>query len=364
VININKFDVMNKTLLRIFPILILIFISCSDNIDNTNGNGNGNEQEKAQNPYKTDKDLSSSFFLTWDNKVMHDEYFVLGFGYDVTGKYAHPASVRNKVIKIREFVEDYEGTRVYIDRGTSSGPELSIRGTEKECIENMGLKAGFNENEISKYKNLFKGNFISAFEKDTSFPDLSYNYLGITQVNTNCRLSFHYTDYLRELVLSKYLTDEFKADLEIKTAEEIIKQYGTHILKDIGIGERIDYLYRYAADENNNSYNCFIYNNNQYFSLSPLVMCKKPEGDPPLKENLYIEVVDGRRHNPNAWMVDITNFKGERIIFDGWNNIITNDNLTLVNFRTTDCLIPIYEFIEDPAKKEAFIQAYEKYLSE
>ena len=37
------------------------------------------------------------------------KYDVLGYGYDVTGEYLHPMSVRNPVLDIAKYKEDFEG---------------------------------------------------------------------------------------------------------------------------------------------------------------------------------------------------------------------------------------------------------------
>ncbi len=353
-----------KKIVGILFLLALAFASCSDHDDDIANLPDNNENEEGvspQNPYKTGKDLSSSAYATWDNKGMDDKYYMLGYGYDATGKYAHPASVRNKVLNFE--VYDKDDGSVLFSKSTSSGPELFIAGTQRECVQDLAKKAGFSTTEISKYRNLFKGKFDSPFKNDTSFPELSYYYHGVSQINVVYHLSFLYSTYRKDRFQSSYLTNNFKADLETKSAEEILKIYGTHILSSILIGERMDYLYRYAADEKSSSSDWFLYNTHRYFSQGPSAWTSSPKKDPPLKENMYIEVVDGTRPNPNTWMVDITNFQGKRIEFNGWKSI-TDNSLTLVAFRNDDGLIPIYEFVKDPAKREALTKAYEKYLSE
>lgn len=348
-----------KNILSLSFLFLFVLASCSDD-NNNEGTDTGGGNKEPTNPYYTGKDLSSSTFTDWDNKAMNDDYYMLGYGYDATGKYAHPSSVRNKVIDMAKFDEDYD--RINFFNSASSGPELLMGKTREECIEAMAVEAGFSENEISRYKNLFKEKFASPFKEDSSFPDLPYQYLGISQVHTQYHLYFLYMSHMEKRI-HEYFTEDFANDLETKPAEDIIKKYGTHILKAIRIGERIDYLYRFAGDENSNSYGWFLYNMHKYFSQGPTTWGSEPEKDPPLKENLYIEVVDGTHPKPNVWMVDITNYKGERIIFDGWKNI-SEANLTLVGFRSTDGLEPIYNLINNPDKKEELRKAYEKYLSE
>lgn len=46
-----------------------------------------------------------------------EKYDVLGFGYDVTGEYLHPMSVKNPVLDIEKYEKDNKGRLIY---GTSS----------------------------------------------------------------------------------------------------------------------------------------------------------------------------------------------------------------------------------------------------
>lgn len=354
---------MKKILSMFFCLLILS--ACSDNdkyIPEPGPNPDPDPddgKEEAENPYKTDKDLSSSTFVDWDSKNMSETYFMLGYGYDATGKYAHPASVRNKVLDVEKFDQDYNEITLF--KATSGGTELYIAGTLEECRKSMAESAGFDSQKIYKYKNLFKGIFEHAFEKDTSFPRLSYYYRGISQLYVMYHVYFLYMSNMQERFQTKYLNEVFKTDLETKSSEEIVRLYGTHILSGIKIGERMDYLYRYAEDKNSNSAQWFLYSMHRYFSEGPSIGGSQPQGNAPLKENIYIEAVDGTKPDPNAWMVDITNYKGEMILFDGWDNI-TDANLTLVAFRGNKSLIPIYEFVKDSVKKAELMQYCEKYL--
>lgn len=357
-----KYNHMIKNLFPLMLLMIIVSVSCSD--DNDNGDNNGGGRGETKNLYKTGNDLSSSSYTNWDKKGMQDIYFMLGYGYDVTGKYAHPSSVRSKVLDLDKYESDYEHS-VEKMWSSSAGAELGLSGTKEECIGTMGERAGFSENEITKYKNLFKVTFDSAFKNDTTFRNLSYRYMSTSQVYTYYHTYFMYLSYMQERFQDRYLTDEFKNDIESKSAEEIINKYGTHILRAIIVGFRGDYLYRYAEDGNANSYNWFLYNIHNYFSVGPWSWASEPQGESPLKENLYIEMIDGKQHNSNNWMVDITNYTGEPIVFNGWKDINDEiENLTLINFRSKDCLIPIYEFVKDPLKKEELIKAYERYLSE
>ncbi|MCD8167234.1 MAG: hypothetical protein LUE93_14670 [Bacteroides sp.] len=55
----------------------------------------GPDPGPKESPYKTGVDKSLALFVDWDYGDT-DEYFLLGYGYDATGRYAHPGFVRKK----------------------------------------------------------------------------------------------------------------------------------------------------------------------------------------------------------------------------------------------------------------------------
>lgn len=128
---------------------------------------------------------------------------------------------------------------------------------------------------------------------------------------------------------SKYLTVQFKKDLEIKSAKEIIALYGTHVLKKIDIGQRMDYLYCHNQEFNGRKW--FIPTMYKYFIPTPSTWTETPKEAAPLKQNLAVELVEGNKLAPNFWMIDVTNYTGEKIVSQEWNNI-SKTAPTLVDF--------------------------------
>lgn len=337
-------------------ILLILFtsVSCSDN---------DNDQDEPivcpiVNPYKTGKDLSTSKWEKWTNVGDSESYSMLGYGYDATGKYAHPAWVRAKIFDVDKYKAKNDGGVSMFKTSSSSG-EINFSGTKEESIKRLAALGGFSETESTTYKNLFRATFDGIFSGDTSFPNIDYYYVGG---------SSNFTAYLGRFIynqktVSQYLTDEFKFDVETLSADKVIEKYGTHLLREVYLGRRIDYVYRANSSDMNILLSWANYNEYYYFKIpNSGVIISTPEVSNPDKENLYIQVVDDINPNPNTWMFDITNYQAEPITFNGWNNV-TNENVTLINF-SDKALIPIYEIIEDSTKKEEIRQAYEKYLKE
>jgi hypothetical protein len=339
-----------KNKLSFFTLSLFLLASCSK----APGDKPITPEEKI-NPYFTGIDLSNTARIDWETRDLTDKYYMLGYGYDITGKYAHPASTRNKVIDIEEFEQD--GGTIFSSFTSSGGPELDISGTRETCIQSMGKRAGLSEEELSKYKNIFRETFESPFKSDTTFRSIDYKYEGISQVAVYAAFGIFEMDF--DKFQAKYLTPEFKKDLETKTAAEIITLYGTHVLKKIDIGQRMDYFYRHNDEYDARKW--LIPTIRKYFSPAPSVWKETPQEEAPLKQNLSVELIGGNRLTTNSWMFDVTNYTGNKIVYQEWNNMSIKDH-TLINFSRNDGVVPIYEFVKDATKKEAIIKAYNAYL--
>lgn len=339
---------INKLAILALPLFLLA--SC-----NKTKEDNLITHEEKNNPYFTGIDLSNTAHINWQTKDYTDEYYMLGYGYDITGKYAHPASTRNKVIDLEAFDKD-DGT-IFQSFSSSGGPELGISGTREACLKTMGQRAGLSSEELARYKHIFKETFESAFKNDTTFKSLDYQYEGISQVVIFATFGIYDLDFSE--FQSKYLTAQFKKDLETKSAKEIIALYGTHVLKRINIGQRMDYLYRHNQEYNGRRW--LTPTIRKHFAPGPSLWTETPPEAAPLKQNLAVELVGGNRLASNFWMIDVTNYTGEKIVSQEWSNL-SETNHTLVDFDRNDGVIPIYKFVKDETKKKALIVAYNAYL--
>lgn len=332
---------------------LLVFFSCSEKDD----------FDVEENKFKTGIDMSVVYKFNYQNKGVDDNYFMIGYGYDMTGKFAHPEWVRSKIINTENFEADYDG-RIVRAGAFANYPDMSISGTESYCRKGLASIAGFSEAEVEKYKNLFRESIIPAFDKDTAFSNLDYYYSGISQIHSWYRTFLDY-DVLVENLQERYLTEEFKKDIQERSPEEIIRLYGTHILTSVLVGERVDFLYR-TSNVHTNQYSAYtrLLYNCRYFSLSPTELTEQQNvSQSDDKENIYFEVIGGKSYK-NGWMVDITNCLGDPIVYNGWDKL-TDSNLALIGFSTSyNTQLPIYELVTDTSKKEALRLAVEKYLSE
>lgn len=352
-----------KQLLIILLFFSLLFAACSDSDDI---NDIDPPVSPVGNKFFTGIDLSKSYFLlnslpTFENEPFH----ALGYGYDITGKYAHPDGIRNKVVDTRKFENDYYdrifsmGMFVHRGVGTMTGTKDKIK---EQLFEDLKIKT---DNISKEYKNAFRGIFDIPFENDTTFVELNYYYAINAFVSSWHEHYFQLFNNKDLLLLRERLTDEFKSDLESKSVNEIINLYGTHVMVDIEVGWRQDYYFRSSSDEELDKR--MIYASAKFLSSTPEIwMEPKPETYYD-KENLYSEYVSGVDpvNEPVAWLFDITNYS-DKLKFENREHAIEKKNLVLVNWGRRSGfgpIIPIYEFVADITKREALLQACQEYLN-
>lgn len=310
------------------------------------------------NVYKTGKDYSISYSTSDSYNLSKEPFNALGYGYDITGKYAHPNWIRGKVVDPQEYENDeYYGVMrdfgLFIHAGLGT-----ITGTKEDIITEMLSDIKADGDGLSKYKNVLKGMFELPFENDTTFKSSSYYYA----VDAFASRWYSYEFYTHDVAeLYNYLTKEFKSDLITKSGEEIINLYGTHVLMCIETGVRQDFYYRTTSEQELQKR--MVYNSGKYLESTPGIWMSPEPGEYMDKENLYTEFIGGVHTYPNAWMFDITNYTGSlKLNFERQD--LEKSDIVLVNFGSrAQAITPIYEFIEDPLKREEVYKAYINYLN-
>lgn len=343
-----------KSLFYFLLIAILLF-SCDDKHEIET------PPTQEVNKYKTGKDLSTTFAVTYERSGTELEFNALGFGYDITGKYAHPSWIRQQIVDVKRIKNDYfykvvkDGYFVAGSTNVYTGAREKVRS---QMLENIGIP----ETEAEKFKNALSAMFDHSFKHDKTFPDETYYYAYTAWIGGWNRY-YIYLQSPNDLI--PYLTERFIADLENLPASGIIKKYGTHILVSFYTGFRNDFLFRATTDQDLEKR--LVKAGIKYLSDTPGILTSDPPEYNLDKENIYYELVAGQPPYPNAYMIDITNYDDDNGLKP---NIIreeaTEENIALINFgnSTLNQLIPIYEVIEDAQIKEEVKKEYTKYLCE
>ncbi len=280
-------------------------------------------------------------------------YDILGYGYNAAGEYANANSAGFQVIDVDKFK-------------TEQGPRLISENTfSQDYIEEYGENAQVYSNMISAKvgaSGLFKkvlslavnGTITSSYKFDAKYIYGSYN-LTIRQR----RFRFNATTSL----LADYATPEFTQDLQNKTPQQIVADYGTHVAMDIYTGAKMDIMFQSETTNENRENAARVgikagikdvfdidINNDITTTSSSMNYGKK----------LSYRTRGGDASKGLVGDLDLQQ-ANSKVNISNWQNSSNISNAVLVDFGTNG-LVLIYEFVKDAAKK-AQLKAYvDQYL--
>lgn len=280
-------------------------------------------------------------------------YDILGYGYNAAGEYANANSAGFQVIDVERFKTD-QAPRL-ISENTFSQDYIEEYGENAQLYSNMiSTKVGATGLFKKALSLSINGTITSSYKFDAKYIYGSYN-LTIRQR----RFRFNATTSL----LSDYATPEFTQDLQTKTPQQIVADYGTHVAMDIYTGAKMDVMFQSETTNENRENAARVgikagmkdvfdvdINNDITTTSSSMNYSKKLSyrtrgGDP--SKGLVADL-DLQQTNSK---VNIAN----------WQNSSNTSNAVLVDFGTNG-LVLIYEFVKDATKK-AQLKAYvDQYL--
>lgn len=283
-------------------------------------------------------------------------YDILGYGYDITGPYLDTKSSRaivfdtNKLLekglitpyKLEESRFRYSSGKDVIDFTTnmSSSLQMSTPGILK-VIGGASLNIAFGGN--------------SHYNSDYSFAYCTQQYIDsryrISEADIN--------------VLKTCLTKQFIERLSTYTPEQIVEEYGTHVLKDIYLGAKFEvyYMAKSTSSSKKESINAGL--GASLFSL--FKMDGKFQYDESLaitnkEQSLYYFTIGG---DPAVGVQGSLNPENSPSIDIGkWMASVKSSTPKFIDVdNNSQSFIPIYELVTDPTKKrtlKAYIDNYIK----
>jgi len=248
--------------------------------------------------------------------------------------------------KISGYNEDYSADALEMSKQISN----NYTATSGFKLFGAGIKTTFSHSDTASY------GFFSKYIYG------SYN-LYISQK----RYRFNATAD----ILKNYLTTSFIADLNNLSADQIVAQYGTHVMTDISLGGKLNIMFqsetlnedRYEAARTGLNigvsvltFNASVgYDHSYNQSLSSKNYSKKlvykTIGGDPSKQLIGNLQLDGPNTTTPPSSLDLS----------GWTNSVTADNSVLIQIGTNG-LIPIYDLVSDPTKKAALKTAVDNYI--
>lgn len=282
-------------------------------------------------------------------------YDILGYGYDITGPYLDTKSSRaivfdtNKLLekglitpyKLEESRFRYSSGKDVIDFTTnmSSSLQMSTPGILK-VIGGASLNIAFGGN--------------SHYNSDYSFAYCTQQYIDsryrISEANIN--------------VLKTCLTKQFIERLSTYTPEQIVEEYGTHVLKDIYLGAKFEvyYMAKSTSSSKKESINAGL--GASLFSL--FKMDGKFQYDESLaitnkEQSLYYFTIGG---DPAVGVQGSLNPENSPSIDIGkWMASVKSSTPKFIDVdNNSQSFIPIYELVTDPTKKQTLKAYIDNYI--
>ena len=282
-------------------------------------------------------------------------YDILGYGYDITGPYLDTKSSRaivfdtNKLLekglitpyKLEESRFRYSSGKDVIDFTTnmSSSLQMSTPGILK-VIGGASLNIAFGGN--------------SHYNSDYSFAYCTQQYIDsryrISEADIN--------------VLKTCLTKQFIERLSTYTPEQIVEEYGTHVLKDIYLGAKFEvyYMAKSTSSSKKESINAGL--GASLFSL--FKMDGKFQYDESLaitnkEQSLYYFTIGG---DPAVGVQGSLNPENSPSIDIGkWMASVKSSTPKFIDVdNNSQSFIPIYELVTVPAKKQSLKAYIDNYI--
>jgi hypothetical protein len=283
-------------------------------------------------------------------------YDVLGHGYNVAGEYADANSSGFKVVDIDRFKVEQAGR--LISENTFSQEYIEEYGENAETYAKMVSTKVDATADIPLFKKTLSVAFNSAVTTNNKF-DAKYIYGSYNLTIKQKRLRFNATTDM----LGDYLTPEFTQDLQTKTPQQIVQDYGTHVAIDIYTGAKMDIAFQSETTNTSRERAARVgvkVGMKSIFDVDVNNDVNTSESNQNYSRKLAYRTRGG---DPSKGLIGELNLdqSNPKINIANWQNSSTVNNAVLVDFGNNG-LVLIYDLVKDAAKK-AQLKAYvDQYL--
>ena len=282
-------------------------------------------------------------------------YDILGYGYDITGPYLDTKSSREIVFDTNKLLEKGLITPYKLEESRfrySSGKDVIDFTTNMSSSLQMSTPGILKVIGGASLNIAFGGN--SHYNSDYSFAYCTQQYIDsryrISEADIN--------------VLKTCLTKQFIERLSTYTPEQIVEEYGTHVLKDIYLGAKFEvyYMAKSTSSSKKESINAGL--GASLFSL--FKMDGKFQYDESLaitnkEQSLYYFTIGG---DPAVGVQGSLNPENSPSIDIGkWMASVKSSTPKFIDVdNNSQSFIPIYELVTDPTKKQTLKAYIDNYI--
>ncbi|WP_158712803.1 MAC/perforin domain-containing protein [Parabacteroides pacaensis] len=285
----------------------------------------------------------------------------LGAGYDIMGNYLDNASVKSPILDLSKMEPDLVLNTVFRQSCSKDYEGYNATDFLKSIMTKNNFKlTGENINDL-----LFTGTLTENELEFQSAYDYSEQYTFICQQSDNTALRQSIPLFSGK-ALTPYLSDTFMEDIEVLPPQQIIELYGTHVIRNIHLGNRIRNLYRSVVAGSKNERLSLA----SYGAEARRQEIYKTSSDPDVPADkvalnyggaIIIEFNGGDPEKLPRISLTPNEVIGEPMDISAWYKSLLPSNYSITTLSGDD-LIPIYELIQDKALSEKMKAATVAYI--
>lgn len=293
------------------------------------------------------KEVSS----TVAKNVSNSSFNVLGFGYDVTGRYANIESTRLQVIDTDKF-NSLDPGHLDIKIGTEENFEYTFGKNSIDYSSALTVKAGFSADLFK----LFKAEIKSSFSNNEAYNG-SISLANATKYIIQKRLKLVSNN---ENLRNNYLSQNFIDDVNTLSPEMLVNYYGTHVVTSAVLGAKfsISYKTQTRSDKKDEALAAGFAANalSKLWSANIDYSYNSSEAKYNYNQQVSYRSLGGDGTQALIGEIVLDNTTPVKLNINQWQSTCTLQNASLVDFGDTG-LVPLYEFISN-ATKRAQVQSY------
>ncbi|WP_309762425.1 MAC/perforin domain-containing protein [Chryseobacterium sp. SORGH_AS_1175] len=284
-----------------------------------------------------------------ENSRQFGTYDALGYGYNATGEYGNVNAVGLQVIDTDKFNAEYR----HIDEELVSSAEYNEQYGKDAVAYSKVLSGKVTATQsLRMFGKTIYSAFGTALLNDLNFnPEYIYG-------SRNVTIKFsRYRFFATSSELSNYVTPDFLNDIQNKTPEQIVAEYGTHVTTDIYLGAQMDILFQAKTTnpDRERAASIGIKTGFEPNSIDARDAAKNYD------KKVYYRTRGGDASEAMAGMYSFSG-KAPTIEIAKWQSTCTKKNSVLIDFGDHGLVI-IYDLVKDPQRK-ALLKAYvDDYLS-
>ncbi|WP_448138114.1 MAC/perforin domain-containing protein [Sphingobacterium siyangense] len=299
------------------------------------------------------KDIPSDVIGTSQRSAGDKDLDLLGHGYNALGRFANEQEGKGLVIDVKK-IRSEQANRIEV--GTLSYQNFNVNSAEdsRTYIKNILTKINIDARYL-----LFSSTLRSTFT-DYDSTETTYSYASVDKLVITKKLAIIMG---LDEIKSNYLSANFLSDCETMSPQDIIKYYGTHVLRDITLGGKISATYRSQISSSDKKHKVEIGVKAGVFKVFGLGMSvgggtniNESELTENKNQTLTYSAVGG---NPSINIAGTVNLAPgtttPTIDLTAWQNSVDLDNSHLIDIAQ-DGLIPIYELV--PGYKGVLVKEY------